>query len=81
MDEQAGKMEAGRDTRYVEKGLVVRGLDTYCGLRKCCENKRATYTLVCKNAFITTKNKSCFIKLVNRIIKQILSYSFRYVAA
>jgi len=35
----------------------------------------------CQNAFTTTKNKSYFIKLVNRTIKQILLCNFEYIAA
>jgi hypothetical protein len=37
--------------------------------------------LIYKNAFIATKNKSYFIKLVNRTIKQIPLYNFKYIAA
>ena len=33
------------------------------------------------NAFITTKNKSYFIKLVNKTIKEVLLYNFKYIAA
>ena len=34
-----------------------------------------------RNAFTTTKNKSYFIKLVNRTIKYTLLYNFKYIAA
>ena len=33
------------------------------------------------NAFTTTKNKSYFIKLVNKTIKEVLFYNFKYIAA
>ena len=33
------------------------------------------------NAFTTTKNKSYFIKLVNKTIKEVLLYNFKYIAA
>jgi hypothetical protein len=35
----------------------------------------------CNNAFTTTKTKSYFIKLVNKTIKEVLLYNFRYIAA
>ena len=33
------------------------------------------------NAFTATKNKSYFIKLVNKTIKEVLFYNFKYIAA
>ena len=33
------------------------------------------------NAFITTKNKSYFIELVNKTIREVLIYNFKYIAA
>jgi hypothetical protein len=33
------------------------------------------------NAFTTTKTKSYFIKLVNKTIKEVLLYNFKYIAA
>ena len=33
------------------------------------------------NAFTTTKNKSYFIELVNKTIREVLIYNFKYIAA
>ena len=71
--------EASHSVRY---DLVVV-VTTLCESIAKIKIKRAPPAEVrfYNNAFTTTKNKSYFIKLVNKTIEEVLLYNFKYIAA